>query len=195
MTPSHSASCWMVVTRVGSSSEWGLLCITLCRGRWEVACWSLLPSSLSRDAKSWVIVSSPSAAHANGEVACLEDILLQNKETKRKHLCQTKKSNSNSPLNTWDRRYRRYACLHQLKLIIRSQRKYSYKHRFGEPNPNQWDELFTNVQWVSGLAMWCYSIHLDLSNNVIFSSQKKKKEVSLLLFSCWFTIRFQALNS
>jgi len=39
---------------------------------------------LSRDAKSWVIVSPPSAAHANGEVACLEDILLQNKKGRQK---------------------------------------------------------------------------------------------------------------
>lgn len=69
----------MVLTSVGSSSEWGLLCIIGCRGRWEATCWSP-PSSFSLEVKSWVIVSSPSAAQANGEVACLEDILLQKKE-------------------------------------------------------------------------------------------------------------------
>ena len=72
----------MVLTSVGSSSEWGLLCIMGCRGRWEATCWSL-PSSFSLEVKSWVIASSPSAVQANGEVACLEDILLQNKETTR----------------------------------------------------------------------------------------------------------------
>lgn len=77
-TLSQSASCWMVLTSVGSSSEWGLLCIMGCRGRWEATCWSLL-SSFSLEVKSWVIVSSPSAVQANGEVACLEDILLQKK--------------------------------------------------------------------------------------------------------------------
>lgn len=77
---SQSASCWMVLTSVGSSSEWGLLCIIGCRGRWEATCWSL-PSSFSLEVKSWVIASSPSAEQANGEVACLEDILLQKKET------------------------------------------------------------------------------------------------------------------
>lgn len=79
-TLSQSASCWMVLTSVGSSSEWGLLCIMGCRGRWEATCWSL-HSSFSLEVKSWVIASSPSAAQANGEVACLEDILLQKKET------------------------------------------------------------------------------------------------------------------
>lgn len=67
-----------------SSSGGGLLWSRLCRGSWGVTSDSEF-SSFSQDMRSWFNPSSPpSGAEANGEVACLEDmILLRDGQRKR----------------------------------------------------------------------------------------------------------------
>ncbi len=70
--------CWLA----GSSSRGGMLWSRLCRGSWGATSDSEF-SSFSQDMRSWFTPSASSGVEANGEVACLEDMILLREEQRR----------------------------------------------------------------------------------------------------------------
>ncbi len=80
---SQSDSGGMLLLIGWSSSRGGMLWSRLCRGSWGATSDSEF-SSFSQDMRSWFTPSSPpSGVEANGEVACLEDMILLREEQRR----------------------------------------------------------------------------------------------------------------